>query len=120
MVCSLAQIDQYKKVGYLSDAEVKKIDEVLKNPSSFGSPKWMINRRKDYLDGEDRHLLSADLSFVQENDVKRMKKIKCYKGIRHIRNLPARGQKTKSNFRKNKGKVHLGVKRKSGAKGGRV
>lgn len=119
MVCSLAPVDQNKKVGYLTDAEVKKIEDVLKNPSSFGSPLWMINRRNDYEEGTDKHLLSSDLTFVQENDKKRMKKIKCYKGIRHMSNLPVRGQKTKSNFRKNKGRVHLGVKRKA-KKSGRV
>lgn len=120
MVCSLASVDQNKKVGYLTDGEVKKIGDILKNPASFGSPGWMINRRRDYEDGENKHLLSADLSFVHENDLKRMKKIKCYKGVRHILGLPARGQRTKSNFRRNKGKVHLGVKKKAGAKAGRV
>jgi small subunit ribosomal protein S13 len=48
-----------------------------------------------------------------------MKKMKSYRGVRHIFNLPVRGQRTKSNFRKNKGKV-TGVKRKAGMKAGRV
>jgi small subunit ribosomal protein S13 len=120
MVCTIASIDPNKKVGYLTDTEVKRIENILKNPSSTGSPIWMLNRRNDYEDGVSKHLLSSDLGFVQDNDIKRMKKIKCYKGVRHILDLPVRGQRTKSNFRKNKGKVHLGVKRKAGAKGGRV
>ena len=48
-----------------------------------------------------------------------MKKIKSYRDIRHALGLPVRGQRTKSNFRKNKGKV-LGVRRKEGVKAGRV
>ena len=41
-----------------------------------------------------------------------MKKIRSYKGVRHTFGLPVRGQSTKSNFRKNKGKGSLGVQRK--------
>ncbi len=119
MVCSFAAVDKAKKVGYLTDGEAKRIDDVLKDPAKFGCPKWMINRRNDYGDGQDRHLLSVDLTFVKDNDLKRMKMIKCYRGIRHMSGLPSRGQRTKSNFRRNKGKVHLGVKRKGG-KAGRV
>ena len=49
-----------------------------------------------------------------------MKKVKSYKGVRHSAGLTVRGQKTKSNFRRNKGKLSLGVKKKQGAKAGRV
>jgi small subunit ribosomal protein S13 len=52
------------------------------------------------------------LKFAKENDVKMMKKIKSYRGLRHQWSLPVRGQRTKSNFRRNKGKGSLGVKRK--------
>ena len=118
MVCSLAGISKTTKVGNLSDAEVKKLDEIIIDPSKAGAPIWMLNRRKNYEDNSDRHLLSADLTFIQDNDIKRMKKIKSYRGMRHAYGLPVRGQRTKSNFRKSKGKV-MGVKRKSGAKTGK-
>ena len=55
---------------------------------------------------------------VKQVNVRRMRKIKSYKGVRHSSGLHVRGQRTKSNFRKSKGKV-MGVKRKSGAKSGR-
>ncbi len=118
MVCALAGIDKTKKVGNLSDAEIKKLDEIITNPLKAGAPVWMVNRRKDYEDNSDKHLLTADLTFTKDNDVKRMKKIKCYRGMRHAYGLPVRGQRTKSNFRKSKGKV-MGVKRKAGAKTGK-
>ena len=45
-------------------------------------------------------------------DIKRLKKIKSYRGIRHAANLPVRGQRTKSHFRSNRRKG-TGIKKKS-------
>jgi len=114
-----AGIEKTKKAGYLSDEQTGKIDDVIKEPSKFGIPSWLFNRKKDPEDGTDKHLLGSTLNFIQDNDIKMMKKVKSYKGIRHSLGLPVRGQRTRSNFRKNKGKV-LGVKKKEGTKAGRV
>lgn len=110
MTCLLAGIDQRKRAGDLSEEEVKKIDDVLRNPLKHEVPAWMLNRRRDYETNEDKHLLATDIKFVQENDIKRLKKIRSYRGIRHSYGLPVRGQRTRSNFRRNKGKV-MGVQR---------
>ncbi|MBD3310046.1 30S ribosomal protein S13 [Candidatus Woesearchaeota archaeon] len=118
MLCALAAVDKTKKAGNLSEEEVKKIEKVMEDTSGSRIPVWMLNRRKDYESGKDKHILTGDLDFTQDNDIKRMKMIKCYKGMRHARGLTVRGQKTKANFRRNKGKV-AGVKRKSG-KSGRI
>ncbi len=117
--CVTSNIDGKKQVGTLTDDEIKKIDAIIQDPLKSGAPKWMINRRKSPEDGEDKHLLSADLIFTRDNDIKQMRKIKSYRGIRHSSGLPTRGQRTKSNFRRNKGKVSIGVKRKAGAKSGK-
>jgi small subunit ribosomal protein S13 len=106
-------IDKRKITGELSDSEIKKLDEFVMHP--HGIPAWMMNRRGDYETGEDKHLTSGDIDFNLDNDLKRLKMIRAYKGIRHMLGLPARGQRTKSNFRKNKGNV-LGVKRKAASK----
>jgi len=119
LICHLATIERKKRTGDLNEQEIKRINDIINEPLKFGSPSWMLNRRKDFETGRDKHLISADLTFTQDNDIKIMKKIKSYKGVRHILNQPVRGQKTKSNFRENKGKVHLGVKKKAGAKTGR-
>ncbi len=111
MVLSFAGVDKTMKAGDLSDEQVAKIDEIVRDPVKFGAPSWLLNRRKDYETGEDKHLLLADLDFTKETDIKRMKKVKSYRGLRHQWGLPVRGQRTKSNFRRNKGKG-LGVKRK--------
>lgn len=118
-VLNVAGIEKAKKAGYLSENEANKIDNIIKEPAKFGIPSWTFNRKKDPEDGADKHLIGATLTFTQDNDIKMMKKIKSYKGVRHILGLPVRGQRTRSNFRKNKGKV-LGVKRKEGVKAGRV
>ncbi len=109
-VCYLAKVEKGKKTGELTDAEIKKLDERIKSPKEL--PTWMFNRRKDYETGEDKHIILSDIRFTKDNDVKRLKKIKSYRGSRHTFGLPSRGQRTKSNFRKNKGKV-TGVKKKS-------
>ncbi len=119
LICHLAKIDRQKRTGDMNEDEIKRINDVITDPLKFGTPSWMLNRRKDLETGEDKHLISVDLTFTKDNDIKMMKKIKSYKGVRHILNQPVRGQKTKSNFRENKGKVHLGVKKKAGAKTGR-
>jgi len=120
MVCNLAEIDKTSKTGYLKDEHVKKLDDVLNNPLKYNVPSWMQNSRKRYDDGKDYHLLTGDLTFKIENDIKKLKKIRSYRGVRHGLGLPVRGQRTKSNFRRNKGKASLGVKRKEGAKSGRT
>ena len=114
-----ANVDIHKKAGYLSEQEVKAIEDVITHPVKHGIPIWMFDRRKDYDTGADLHLISGSLEFTHEMDIKRMKKTKSYKGLRHQWGQPVRGQRTKSNFRKNKGKVTLGVIKKK-IKSGKV
>ncbi|MBI2101744.1 30S ribosomal protein S13 [Candidatus Woesearchaeota archaeon] len=118
-ICNTAKIEKTRKTGYLTEQEAAMIDDIIKEPSKFRIPAWLFNRKRDPEDNTDRHLTGTSLTFTQDNDIKMMKKIKSYKGVRHSLGLPVRGQRTKSNFRKNKGKV-LGVKRKEGAKAGKV
>lgn len=114
IVCVCAGIDKTEKVGNLKEEEVKKLNHVVDNLAEQGIPAWIFNRRKDYDTGKDMHLLTGNLTFYKENDIKRMKKIKSLKGMRHQKGLPVRGQRTKSHFRKNKGKV-VGVAKKKAA-----
>lgn len=113
-VCAAVGINKEKKAGYLTDLEAQKINETIADPKSMDIPIWMLNRRKDLETGEDIHLVTTDLKFTNENDVKLLRKIKSYKGVRHASGLPCRGQRTKSNFRRSKckGKGGLGVQRK--------
>ena len=119
-ICRVTDVDGAKRLGTLSDEVIKKIDDAIRNPKDVGIPRWLLDRRYDPETGEDKHLITGDLQFMIENDIKFMKKTKTYKGVRHMLGQPVRGQRTRSNFRVNKGKV-MGVKRSAGAKkGGKV
>lgn len=108
-VCKIHNLDRNRKVGTLTDLEIKKIEDTLKNPTKFGISPWITNRRKDPETGQDRHLVGPDLTFTRQQDIKKMIKIKSYKGVRHMFGLPVRGQRTRSSFRKGR---TVGVVRK--------
>jgi len=109
-ICYTLKLDRTKKTGALKEDEIKKIEDVIKNPKSVNIPSWLLNRQKDYDSGEDLHLTTSDLKLRKEFDIKRLRKIKSYRGFRHGAGLPTRGQRTKGHFR-SKGKA-LGVKKK--------
>jgi small subunit ribosomal protein S13 len=113
--CTILGMDQTRRIGDLSEQEASRLDSLIKSKKPAGVPSWLLNRKKDIETGEDMHLVGADLTFTHENDIRQLKKIKCYRGIRHIQGAPVRGQRTRSNFRKNKGKV-ASVKRSVVAK----
>ncbi len=100
-VCNKLEIDKNRKIGSLSPEEIKKISDFIKNPQV---PHYLLNRRKDFETGIDRHLSGSGLELQKEFDIKRLKKIKSYRGMRHAAGLPTRGQRTKSHFRKNRPK----------------
>ena len=61
----------------------------------------------------DNYLVEGDLRREISLNVKRLRDIRCYRGIRHMKGLPVRGQKTKTNARTRKGsKRTVGRKKK--------
>ena len=108
-ICYLLDMDKKKKIEELSKEEIDKISEMIKNPKV---PVFMKNRRKDFSDGQDVHLSTTELDLTKEFDIKRLMKIKAYRGTRHSRGLPSRGQRTKSHFRKKGRNKAVGVKTK--------
>jgi len=109
-VCRALGIDKNKPIGLLTKEEIDKISNFIKNPKV---PSYLLNRRKDFETGQDRHLFGSELELQNEFDIKRLKKIKSYRGLRHAAGQPVRGQRTKSHFRKNKPKG-VGIKKKGG------
>lgn len=107
-LCNLLNIEKARKVGTATEQEIEKIESLVKHPDSF--PSWLLNRRKDVDTGLNKHLSGADIKFNVENDIKMMKKIKSYKGMRHAYGLPVRGQRTRGNFRHGKA---VGVQKKA-------
>jgi small subunit ribosomal protein S13 len=104
------------RMGFLSSAEVEKIEDVIKNPKSYGIPVWLLNRRKDIDTGKDIHLLDTDLIVKTKDDIDQMKKMRSWKGFRHSYGLKVRGQRTKSTGRAGKA---MGVKKKQIQRGGK-
>ncbi len=100
-ICKKLGIDKRKQIGALDEAEVKRISDFMKNPDF---PVGLLNRRNDHETGEDKHLVGSDLELKKEFDIKRLKKIKSYRGLRHLTGQPVRGQKTRSHFRTNRRK----------------
>ena len=113
-VLHVAGMDQSSRVGFLSDRDVKKLEEIITDPVNNGIPNWLLNRQKDPQTGEDLHLLAARLKLKTKTDVDLMKKLKTHKGIRHAQGLKVRGQRTRTTGRK--GRV-VGVRLKK--RGGR-
>lgn len=102
-------LDPNIRMGFVSDQDVRKIEEVLANPVEYGIPKWMVNRQKDVSSGEYLHLTGSDLTLAIKTDIDDMRKMKSYRGIRHALGLKVRGQHTKTTGRKGQ---TVGVRRK--------
>lgn len=62
-----------------------------------------ITRIAKVIDADTEHLVEGDLRREVAMNIKRLKEIGCYRGIRHRKGLPCRGQKTKTNARTCKG-----------------
>jgi len=85
-----AAVDTSKRIKDLTDEEVARIREII----------------------ERDHQVEGDLKREVSLNIKRLMEIGCYRGIRHKRKLPVRGQRTKTNARTRKGprKVVAGKK----------
>lgn len=80
-ILEAAKVNPDTRVRELTDDEVKRISEVIEN---------------DYM-------VEGDLRREIAMNIKRLQEIGCYRGIRHRKGLPVRGQKTKTNARTRKG-----------------
>ncbi|MCK5306200.1 MAG: 30S ribosomal protein S13 [Candidatus Omnitrophica bacterium] len=90
-VLQTAAIEPEKKAGTLTEEEVSKITSVI---------------QKDLV-------VEGELKRYVSSNIKRLMDIGSYRGLRHKRGLPARGQRTSSNARTRKGpKRTVGIKRK--------
>ena len=110
-----AGIDPDMRAGFLTEAEVEKIEDIIKDPTRYGLPNWFLNRRKDLETGKDVHLISADLILRTKMDIEMMKEIRSWRGYRHAYGLKVRGQRTRTTGRTGKA---VGVKKKAAAKAG--
>ncbi len=80
-ILEAAKVNPDTRVRDLTDDEVKKISEVI----------------------EEHYMVEGDLRREGAMNIKTLQEIGCYRGIRHRKGLPVRGQKTKTNARTRKG-----------------
>lgn len=92
-------LDPNTRIGFLTEGDVKKIEDALKDPTKYGIPNWLVNRPKDFETGKSRHLIGPDLILRVKSDVDFMQKIRSWKGIRHSLGLKVRGQRTRTTGR---------------------
>jgi small subunit ribosomal protein S13 len=109
-VLKKAGVNPDLRVGLLTDSDVTKIEDVIRDPVKYGIPAWMYNRRKDSDTGKDMHVLGADLAFKIKTDIDGAKDMRSWRGYRHAYSLKVRGQRTKTTGRAGKA---LGVKKKT-------
>jgi small subunit ribosomal protein S13 len=82
-ICGKAALDVSKRVKELTESEVSKLREIID---------------RDYMvEGDVRRLVAMN--------IKRLMDLGCYRGLRHRRGLPVRGQRTHTNARTRKGKA---------------
>ena len=105
--CIKLGFSKAKKISELSKADIQKIEKFFETLPVYD---FLKNRRSDIETGETAHYYGTDLEMKREFDIKRLRGIKCYRGIRHALKQPVRGQRTRSHFR-TKGRA-MGVKRK--------
>jgi small subunit ribosomal protein S13 len=109
-VLKKAGVNPDVRVGFLTETEIDKIEEIVKEPTKYGLPTWLFNKRKNAETGKDIHLISADLVLRTKMDIDEAKGIRSWRGYRHAYGLKVRGQHTKTTGRAGKA---LGVKKKA-------
>ena len=77
-----ANVDPIVRVKDLTESEIGEISDIISN----------------------NYLVEGELQRVVTGNIKRLKDVKAYRGLRHSRNLPSRGQRTKTNARTRRGK----------------
>ncbi len=82
-ILTVTKINPDARVKDLSDEEVNKLREVI----------------------EKKHMVEGDLRRKVSGNIKRLKEISCYRGLRHAKGLPSNGQRTKTNSRTVRGNV---------------
>ena len=109
IIVHIAQIDPDQRLGTLTEAEARKIEQILQDPKKHEIPVWTLNRQRDVVTGEDKHIFGTDILLSQKEDIDRMMRSKSWKGVRHSLGLKVRGQKTRTTGRRG---ITVGVRRK--------
>ena len=97
------------KLQDLSNEQIEKMIDIIKNPKKYGIPTWLYNRRKDIESGEDKHIVGGEIDLTHKLDIKRLIEMRCYRGFRHMFHYKVRGQKTRSHGANQRGRIGIAV-----------
>ncbi|KAF3922877.1 hypothetical protein AA313_de0208150 [Arthrobotrys entomopaga] len=111
LVCKKADIDLSKRAGELTIEELERIIVIIQDPTAYKIPTWFLNRQRDIVDGKNSQILANGLQSKLRDDLERLKKIRCHRGLRHYWGLRVRGQHTKTTGRRGR---TVGVSKKKG------
>ena len=92
-ICDRADVSRDRKADDLDEQEVRRLRDVI----------------------ESSYKVEGDLRREVTMNIKRLMDLGCYRGLRHRRGLPARGQRTHTNARTRKGPRRQAVKKQGGA-----
>lgn len=81
-ILAQAKVEPTERVKNLNDGEISRIQDIINAD----------------------HLVEGELQRMVSGNIKRLKDIRAYRGLRHAANLPSRGQRTKTNARTRRGK----------------
>ena len=98
-------------IGRITSEEIVKAAEIDPSTRVKDLDENQVTRLREYIDRN--HIVEGDLRREVTMNIKRLMEIGCYRGLRHRRNLPARGQRTRTNARTRRGvkKTVAGKKR---------
>ena len=99
-VVGASELRPEMRMGDLTEGDVQKLEDVMRDPAKYGLPPRLLNRRKGFESGRDSHLIGADLALSVKTDIDFMRDIRSWKGVRHTLGLKVRGQRTRTTGRK--------------------
>ena len=82
-ICAKASIEKSKRINQLNEEEISRVRELI----------------------DKNHMVEGDLRREITMNIKRLNDLGCYRGLRHRKKLPVRGQRTHTNARTRKGKA---------------
>ncbi len=88
-------------IGKVTSQKILAATEIDENRRVKDLDEAEVTRLRDYIDRN--HLVEGDLRREVNMNIKRLIEIGCYRGLRHRRNLPVRGQRTRTNARTRRG-----------------
>tara|TARA_B110000444_G_scaffold2972_1_gene2703 strand:- start:9759 stop:10229 length:471 start_codon:yes stop_codon:yes gene_type:complete len=107
-ICKNTGFDPASLAGHLSVDEQESLRVAIEGYAET-VPLWMLNRQRDIETGDELHLTGQQVVLTLEDDINRLRTMKCYRGVRHASGNKVRGQRGRSNGR---GGLTLGVSRK--------